>query len=552
MKIWYGFLGASMTGGAAVLLFLLVSAIIKKKYKIAYTKVVWFLIALRLLVPVNMSLYPGNISIAVPSYIMVYGKLATAQSAADHTAVVNADRTQKESKASGNEKEPAANFTSMDMVMILWLAGVLIFSLFHLAAAANEARRIRRWSSVCENENTNKVFLDVAGELQISRLPQLRVSAYENSSPFTVGILHPAVIIPQKEYQGRDLYFVLKHELIHYKRKDLVFKLFLLVVNGIHWFNPAVWLMRHEAEQDMELSCDRRVLEGCDAQECREYGEVLMACVEAENQKYTAMETNYCQGTAFLKRRFREIFGDTMRKTGKILPAVMMFLVVCVGSIFTVQAGMEIPWKKIPIDNGIEVRTDVNGDGQTERVWTTDYLGEDEGYSTLTVQFRDGTETSVTDKSGWNVSDLLTGDFNKDGKADIIWDLVDIGSGGQADTVHIYHVADHELVQYPENFVHNPAIKRSQPAVINPPWLEGNDLHWSAAPMGIAIIEKNGRNYLRILYPDINDPEYYPKEDIAECVDSSYTEKGWKIENIARITDVLDKEDQLLNSNYFH
>lgn len=346
MKIWYGFLGASMTGGAAVLQFLLVSAIIKKKYKIAYTKVVWLLIALRLLVPVNMNLYPGNISIAVPSYIMVYGKPATAQSVADQTAGVKTDRTQKESKASGNVKEPAANFTSMDMVMILWLAGVLIFSLFHLAAAANEAHRIRRWSSVCENENTNKVFLDAAGELQISRLPQLRVSAYENSSPFTVGILHPAVIIPQKEYQGRDLYFVLKHELIHYKRKDLVFKLFLLVVNGIHWFNPAVWLMRHEAEQDMELSCDRRVLEGCDAQECREYGEVLMACVEAENQKYTAMETNYCQGTAFLKRRFREIFGDTMRKTGKLLPAVMMFLIICVGSVFTVQAGMEIPWKK--------------------------------------------------------------------------------------------------------------------------------------------------------------------------------------------------------------
>ena len=116
-----------MTGGAAVLLFLLVSAIIKKKYKIAYTKVVWLLIALRLLVPVNMNLYPGNISIAVPSYIMVYGKLATAQSVADQTAEVKTDRTQKESKASGNVKEPAANFTSMDMVLILWLAFVVIF-----------------------------------------------------------------------------------------------------------------------------------------------------------------------------------------------------------------------------------------------------------------------------------------------------------------------------------------------------------------------------------------------------------------------------------------
>lgn len=56
------------------------------------------------------------------------------------------------------------------------------------------------------------------------------------------------------------LYFILKHELIHYKQKDLWYKLLLLMAQVIHWFNPLVYIMVEQAEQDLEARCDLKVV----------------------------------------------------------------------------------------------------------------------------------------------------------------------------------------------------------------------------------------------------------------------------------------------------
>lgn len=61
------------------------------------------------------------------------------------------------------------------------------------------------------------------------------------------------------------MFFLLKHELVHLKRKDVYWKLLFVAANAFHWFNPLIWVMHREAVVDLELSCDERVLEGAGA-----------------------------------------------------------------------------------------------------------------------------------------------------------------------------------------------------------------------------------------------------------------------------------------------
>lgn len=71
-----------------------------------------------------------------------------------------------------------------------------------------------------------------------------------------IGFIKPVLVLPEEQYSSEELFFILKHELIHLKRGDVYFKLLFVTANTVRWFNPLIWIMQKEAAIDMELSCD--------------------------------------------------------------------------------------------------------------------------------------------------------------------------------------------------------------------------------------------------------------------------------------------------------
>ena len=71
-----------------------------------------------------------------------------------------------------------------------------------------------------------------------------------------IGLFRPTLLLPHEGYQKIDLEVIIRHELVHFKRNDLWFKLLLVCANAVHWFNPVIYLMVREANRDIEISCD--------------------------------------------------------------------------------------------------------------------------------------------------------------------------------------------------------------------------------------------------------------------------------------------------------
>ena len=104
----------------------------------------------------------------------------------------------------------------------------------------------------------------------------------EISAPLVYGFFRPVILLPvdfpkkdSPEYEQ-----VLYHELTHVRSGDLWYKLGMLLVTCVHWFNPMVWLMLHLSTQDLELRCDARVI--------RKLGKkkiYAMTLVQAETQR---------------------------------------------------------------------------------------------------------------------------------------------------------------------------------------------------------------------------------------------------------------------------
>ena len=57
----------------------------------------------------------------------------------------------------------------------------------------------------------------------------------------TMGVFRKYVIIPEEGLTEEEIYFSLKHELIHVKRSDVAWKYISLLAVLMHWFNPLAY-----------------------------------------------------------------------------------------------------------------------------------------------------------------------------------------------------------------------------------------------------------------------------------------------------------------------
>lgn len=94
-------------------------------------------------------------------------------------------------------------------------------------------------------------------------------------SPVLVGLWKPTIYLPIENTVNMDM--VIRHELIHLKRKDLWVKAFTLGASALHWFNPLVHILRKDLHVWSELSCDEEVVKEMSYAERKRYGETILS-----------------------------------------------------------------------------------------------------------------------------------------------------------------------------------------------------------------------------------------------------------------------------------
>lgn len=101
-------------------------------------------------------------------------------------------------------------------------------------------------------------------------------------SPGLFGILHPKILVPPGT-EGKLLDYVERHERIHRRRLDNLWRVAALTVCCLHWFNPLVWLCLKAFFADMELSCDEAVLRALPDDSKKEYAMSLLSVAKGQD-----------------------------------------------------------------------------------------------------------------------------------------------------------------------------------------------------------------------------------------------------------------------------
>ncbi|MBE6948643.1 MAG: M56 family metallopeptidase [Ruminococcaceae bacterium] len=106
-------------------------------------------------------------------------------------------------------------------------------------------------------------------------------------SPAIYGIIRPKIVMPEN-YKARDISFVLMHENVHIKCLDNLWRAIALITAAAHWFNPFVWLFVRSFFNEMEFSCDEKVLARCDESEYKSYALSLIESAEVRSKLVAA------------------------------------------------------------------------------------------------------------------------------------------------------------------------------------------------------------------------------------------------------------------------
>lgn len=147
------------------------------------------------------------------------------------------------------------------------------------------------------------------------------VGLYANpqvSSPMLIGFWKPCIVLLDTNISGNDFRNTVTHELMHYKRRDILYKWLVQFAVCLHWVNPFVYVMSHEINKACEFSCDEAVLEILGYEHAADYGKTLLdAMAAAGRYKEPLTAASLSANKQILKERLSAIMSDN-KKSGKI------------------------------------------------------------------------------------------------------------------------------------------------------------------------------------------------------------------------------------------
>lgn len=357
-------LKTSLLGSLAILAMLVLKPLWRERYRAKTRCWLWLALAVFLLLPVDFSVKNAPVQAAPPKdYTLFVGTDKTTIQSTDN---LFGDMAEKSGQSPAqvrdtiiqrpvtNPEQKTTRYIPVTTILFYgYLAGAAAFLLYQGVSYALFRRTVRRWKRDVARADYAAMLSDTARDLGVSAPEMIVCEAI--STPAVTGLLRPRLLLPHEHYDVQELRYILRHELCHLKRRDMLLKLVLLAANAMHWFNPVVYLMLRQADEDIELACDSAATDGLELPERAAYSRTLLAAVQSSVR---ALPATTCFGGTVerLKRRITNVLG-AQKKRGLGVVALVLAL--------TLTAGCAVSWGE---------RAQKNDDLFADKSYTVDTL----------------------------------------------------------------------------------------------------------------------------------------------------------------------------------
>ncbi|MDW7656186.1 MAG: M56 family metallopeptidase [Bacillota bacterium] len=281
---------------------------------------------------------------------------------------------------------------------IIWLAGFILLG--GCILAGHWRRRLDYNTALpLRNDVALRMLISLAGNSRIQLKTSDRIR-----SPMTYGLVRPVILLPAglSLFDQNRLAYILAHELVHIRRRDIVLKGLIAFALCLHWFNPLVWLLFILANRDIELSCDEIVVRRFGIQARSAYAMTLISMAEKRSQLIACTQGF---GKFAVTERIRAIMKSRKQTAGQRIFSLLLVAVISLAFATTASAGA-------PVASGLTDLTGVETQADAPVVFR-DALGETGTLYADHVNSPTGDKTAVTlSGSTWRIESTLYTDLD--------------------------------------------------------------------------------------------------------------------------------------------
>lgn len=160
-------------------------------------------------------------------------------------------------------------------VIEIWFSGIVVCVVIQLVLQSRFSSRIKRQAVPYSFANKKNLALVKDSGLGGDRF----ISSDVIDAPFISGLIKAKIFLPatfEQRFSTADQYWILRHEIMHHRRRDLWLQFVGEIFRALFWFNPVVHFALRSFREDQEMACDQSTLAGCNAAERFQYGKALI------------------------------------------------------------------------------------------------------------------------------------------------------------------------------------------------------------------------------------------------------------------------------------
>lgn len=228
------------------------------------------------------------------------------------------------------------NFQTYIMVIwTVWVCGLL----FMLAGNLYKYQKVKalKENPRISRPNYLEIFEKAKGELNIKKRVDL-LCAGDIGTVCTIGAFRKYIIVPEKGMAEEEIYYSLKHELIHAKRSDVAWRYIGLLAVLLHWFNPLAYLYFYVMSVYCEQSCDAILAQNLDKAARKRYGQLIINMAQEDGFGRWNYRTYLSGSKKVIECRLINLLESRKKKRTERTLSLLLGAVILFGGSLTVCA----------------------------------------------------------------------------------------------------------------------------------------------------------------------------------------------------------------------
>lgn len=230
--------------------------------------------------------------------------------------------------------------TFVQVVFTIWVLGVIVTGIYFMYWYQRFNKTLKINLVPISKENSIQHFLRKnMRDLKLKKNVDIAFCKI-SISPVLIGTFKPTIVLPMSDIPYDELDMIIKHELTHYKKKDLWIKRIMLVATILHWYNPFIHLLRKEINRWCELSCDEDVVMEMSHAERKKYGVTILNSIQRSSQNLipSFLGASFSTGSINMKNRLTKIL--KVKKGSKSVVVLSIVVLLVLGSIGTMSSAL--------------------------------------------------------------------------------------------------------------------------------------------------------------------------------------------------------------------